>query len=245
VGIIDVTCVVCRTDNGGYFYSNNPLNETEAIKLFHGFSNDDVPIAYLQLDDYWYPDNPITFSPDPKLYPNGLNYLVENINVPLLLYSSFWTAPRMTIYYCGLYGTILYIPCGLCGQCEVWSMGLMGYGVDGSTANGTGSAYNLTFVKGGPYHVHWAPSYMGQPAPQSSYSFYSRIFNETRDSIGAFEVDFLDFDYEGFSNFTSNVYGERMWFGGMADAALEYKLPVQICMALPAQTMYALEFPGV
>eukprot|EP01084_Bolivina_argentea_P229717 387643_1 len=89
------------TDNGGYYYGGKQLTTDIAIKLFDSFRANNIPVRYLQLDPYWYmgQGGPIIWEANVKLFPNGLTDLYNKIgNIPLLLYSSYWS-PNGTVNY--------------------------------------------------------------------------------------------------------------------------------------------------
>eukprot|EP01084_Bolivina_argentea_P102730 184026_1 len=93
------------TQNGGYFYGGNPLTTSTATKLFEAFVINEIPVGYLQLDPYWYmggsnTNNGFIWIPRTDLFPNGLTDLYNKIGkIPLLLYSSYWTANKTQNYY--------------------------------------------------------------------------------------------------------------------------------------------------
>eukprot|EP01084_Bolivina_argentea_P102729 184025_1 len=93
------------TDNGAYYQGKKPLDTSIAQQLFSAFSANNIPIRYLQLDPYWYmggsnTNNGFIWIPRTDLFPNGLTDLYNKIGkIPLLLYSSYWTANKTQNYY--------------------------------------------------------------------------------------------------------------------------------------------------
>ena len=67
-----------------------------------------MPVAYMQLDDWWY-EGPFYIgnvkavvewraSRSPKLFPSGLQAFADRLNLPLQLYTPFWSDKYMTPY---------------------------------------------------------------------------------------------------------------------------------------------------
>eukprot|EP01084_Bolivina_argentea_P102731 184027_1 len=208
------------TQNGGYFYGGNPLTTSTATKLFEAFVINEIPVGYLQLDPYWYmggsnTNNGFIWIPRTDLFPNGLTDLYNKIGkIPLLLYSSYWTANKTQNYY--------------------------------------NSNYNLSlqFSNSLTFDVGWLQGPIAEPIGyESSYNFYRFIISQYSEIMMGFEVDFMDFEYEEFSQLVSGydgmVNGSEQWTKGMNDACFEDKFPIQYCMSLPSYILQSLQYSAV
>eukprot|EP01084_Bolivina_argentea_P102733 184029_1 len=208
------------TDNGAYYQGKKPLDTSIAQQLFSAFSANNIPIRYLQLDPYWYmggsnTNNGFIWIPRTDLFPNGLTDLYNKIGkIPLLLYSSYWTANKTQNYY--------------------------------------NSNYNLSlqFSNSLTFDVGWLQGPIAEPIGyESSYNFYRFIISQYSEIMMGFEVDFMDFEYEEFSQLVSGydgmVNGSEQWTKGMNDACFEDKFPIQYCMSLPSYILQSLQYSAV
>ncbi len=93
------------TDNGATYYYN--MNEPAGIEntllaIKDEYANKGVPLAYLQLDSWWYMkgadstwtsfDGIYLYEEDPALFPNGLADFQQRIDLPLITHSR-WIDP--------------------------------------------------------------------------------------------------------------------------------------------------------
>jgi hypothetical protein len=89
------------TDNGAFYNNPENLHGSSAPevfgKMFDGFREEGVPVAYLMLDDWWYtaihPGSMLidTAVANPKWFPHGLDELWDRVKVPLDIYSVHYT----------------------------------------------------------------------------------------------------------------------------------------------------------
>ena len=63
--------------------------------------------------------------------------------------------------------------------------------------------------------------------------------------MGAFEVDFLDFNHDLYPRFRTEPGAHAAWLKGINDAAVEANISVQYCMALPSQMLNAVSLSAV
>ncbi|XP_071096650.1 uncharacterized protein [Haliotis cracherodii] len=87
------------TDNGAYYY-NHPeegknyqdtvLDVTSYIKQLG------VPVRYFQYDEWWYYDDSnhgvITWAAQPSVFPNGMQWLYNKTELPVIAHSMFWSS---------------------------------------------------------------------------------------------------------------------------------------------------------
>ena len=102
--------------------------------------------------------------------------------------------------------------------------------------------YNLPFIDSRYFDAGFTSGKISTVAADASNTFYNRLFEEyaTTGTMVAYENDFMDFNYLLFNEFLTNVTSYDTWMQGMSDAALNYKLPIQLCMSLPNQIMQSL-----
>ena len=112
----------------------------------------------------------------------------------------------------------------------------------------TSSYYpGINFLVSNYFDVGWDKGVISVPAPASSYTFYRAIMQEYTKTgvLGAFEVDFSDFLLLLFDEFAHDVSSASIWATGMAQAAHDMTMSVQLCMTLPAYIMASLQWPAV
>ncbi|XP_046547847.1 uncharacterized protein LOC124257764 isoform X1 [Haliotis rubra] len=87
------------TDNGAYYYNlkekgKNYQDTVLDIKTYIGQIG--VPVRYIQYDAWWYHyDNDhgiITWSAQPSVFPNGMQWLYNKTQYPVVAHSMFWSA---------------------------------------------------------------------------------------------------------------------------------------------------------
>jgi hypothetical protein len=82
-----------------------------------------------------------------------------------------------------------------------------------------------------------------EPHPDDSEEFYRMLFDlGIADGMGGFENDFMDANFLGIPYLRKHYNAANKWLAGMNTAALERKLPVQICMALAGDLMASVAF---
>jgi hypothetical protein len=175
-----------------------------------------VPVAYMQLDDWWYTGkfyfgnvkvvedwHPSNSS---RLFPNGNGRLVDfqtRLGLPLQLYTPFWSEDKFD----------------------------------------TDHKYNMT-----PSTVFSDTKLV---APNDSYHFFSDWFDLGADIVGsreqfvAYEIDFLDSNFQGSISMFDDVDAADRWYKGMADAALERDIVIQYCLPSVTDILQSLKYPAV
>ena len=82
-----------------------------------------------------------------------------------------------------------------------------------------------------------------------SYTFYSFIISQYSNISIGFEIDFMDYEYAGFSIFTNGynnmVNMSYQWMKGINDANIKYNQSIQYCMTPPLYVLDALNFGHV
>lgn len=104
------------TDDGAYYYVWEAFHipprpwpaELGLVLVKERLWQQGVPVAYMQLDDWWY-NGPFYFgnvkavvdwhaSTSPRLFPNGLNAFADRLNISLQLYTPFWSDKYQSKY---------------------------------------------------------------------------------------------------------------------------------------------------
>ncbi|XP_046547852.1 uncharacterized protein LOC124257767 isoform X1 [Haliotis rubra] len=87
------------TDNGAYYYyrtekGKNHQDTMLDIKSYMGQIG--VPVRYIQYDAWWYYwDNDhgvVTWSAQPKIFPNGMQWLYNKTQYPVVAHSMYWSS---------------------------------------------------------------------------------------------------------------------------------------------------------
>ena len=93
----------------------------------------------------------------------------------------------------------------------------------------------------------WNPDHpeliFAEPHPDDSLAFYREIFDYGL-SVGmaGYENDYLDYNFLSIPYLRKTFGAANKWLAGINGAALERRLPVQICMALPSDAMASVQF---
>jgi hypothetical protein len=94
------------TDNGAYYYYNYDTSTGYPATLLavrDSFTQLGVPLAYMQLDSWWYPKGPqqlwsdsadgqYTYTADPTVFPDGLASFQQSLGLPLITHAR-WIDP--------------------------------------------------------------------------------------------------------------------------------------------------------
>lgn len=218
------------TDDGAYYYvweafgcCNSTTHEPRPWPAEEGLVlvKEDlyergVPVAYFQLDDYWY-SGKFYFgnvkvvedwhpSNSSRLFPSGGGLLVDfqsRLGLPLQLYTPFWSEDKFDVEH----------------------------------------KYNMT-----PSTVFSDTKLV---APNDSYHFFSDWFDLGADIVGSFEnfvayeIDFLDSNFQGSISMFDDVDAANRWYSGMADAALERGVVIQYCLPSATDILQSLKYPAV
>ena len=92
----------------------------------------------------------------------------------------------------------------------------------------------------------WGQGALSEIAGQNSSAFYSSLFTRlSQYSLTGFTQDFLDFHHLLFPDFLEDPTGNDLWQAGQAQAALDVRMPVQYCMAEPADLLNSVRFNAV
>lgn len=89
------------------------------------------------------------------------------------------------------------------------------------------------FIDSLNFQLGYARGPIANVVPSQSYKFYDYIMSQHNQSMGAYEVDFLDFQFLPFLQLQQQIDWSEMWMKGMADAALKHNVSMQLCMELP------------
>ena len=98
--------------------------------------------------------------------------------------------------------------------------------------------------------VHGAPSMPGfaepDPADGNALAFYRELFDYgIANGMAGFENDFLNYNLLAVPHFRTSFNASTGWLAAMNAAALERRLPVQMCMALPSDLMASVALHSV
>jgi len=85
--------------------------------------------------------------------------------------------------------------------------------------------------------------------PADSYDFFSDLFDlgnqQSGDRFKAYEIDFLDSNFQGSASMFEDVHAADIWYEGMARAALERGIAIQYCLPSASDMMISLTLPAV
>ena len=85
--------------------------------------------------------------------------------------------------------------------------------------------------------------------PKDSYAFFSDLFDlgnqQTNGRMKAYELDFLDSNFEGSASMFETVHAADQFYEGMARAALERQIAIQYCLPSVTDILQALALPAV
>jgi hypothetical protein len=227
---VTLTDIGYYTDDGAYYYvweafgccnetthAPRPWAAEEGLVLVkEDLWNRGVPVAYLQLDDWWY-SGKFYFgnvkvvedwhpSNSSRLFPNGGGKLIDfqtRLGLPLQLYTPFWSEDKFD----------------------------------------TEHKYNMT-----PSTVFSDTKLV---APNDSYRFFSDWFDLGADIVGsrknfvAYEIDFLDSNFQGSISMFDDVDAANRFYDGMAYAAQERNLVIQYCLPSATDIMQSLKYSAV
>ncbi|XP_062516980.1 uncharacterized protein LOC134192275 [Corticium candelabrum] len=200
------------TDNGAYYdgsyWQQNPTAVAQDVLVDVKMLLDTmgVPISYIQLDPWWYPNGNgcIEWIPKENLFPKGLSWLRETLGIPLLLYANYF-----------------------------------------SVHNNYVTRKQFDFIDSLDFQLSYARGPIANVEPHQSYQFYDYIMSQYSRSMGAYEVDFLDFQFLLFLELQEQVDAAEIWMKGMTDAALKHNVSVQLCMELPSDLLQSVLFPAI
>jgi hypothetical protein len=102
-----------------------------------------------------------------------------------------------------------------------------------------------------PYNMTESSTFKGTKlvVPADSYAFFSDFFDlgssQTNGRMAAFEIDFLDSNFQGSPSMFESVDAADLWYGGMADAALERGMVLQYCLPSVTDMLQSLTLPAV
>jgi hypothetical protein len=221
------------TDDGAYYYQWEPFPgmkkgtvvnatrqwpaEVGLVKVKEALYAKGVPIAYMQLDDWWYGGYAYHGNggvravvdwhadPSPLLFPNGLSSFVQKLGVPLMLYTPFFSDQyNWTKYQAG--------------------------------SPQVSSGANMK-----------ADQKLPKPeSSQQFYSdLFSLGASQTNGRFVTYEMDFLGANFERYPLFFEEMHSADTWFKGMADAAGAFNLSIQYCLPSPTDMLVSLRFPQV
>ncbi|KAL1514420.1 hypothetical protein AB1Y20_003521 [Prymnesium parvum] len=188
-----------------------------------------VPVAYVQLDDWWYGgvvyEGAVACARDWEgrrdWFPRGVGGFSREAGVPLLLYLP---------YLCN--DTALLPPPALAPEEEAKTRA--GGVADTPPAEGCAWPQNLTCR--GVYAL---------PRPHEAEAFYARLFARGKAlGMAAFEHDFVGQDSLDFG-WTSQLGAAEEWLQGLGRAAAAARVPVQFSLPTASDLLESLRMPWV
>jgi hypothetical protein len=103
----------------------------------------------------------------------------------------------------------------------------------------------FSFLESVRIDVGWFTGTLSRPLVNETYAFYSSLFERgSRWGMNAFEVDFMDFLNLLFAENNLDVTSLDAWERGLADAARDHGVPVQLCMDLPSDALFSASAPA-
>ena len=187
-----------------------------------------LSVAYYQLDAYWYK---LEIAPGycvrewvavADQFPRGLAWLSEELgrrsSSRRSSSSSSSSSPKPLLLYT-----------------DTWCA---------DTAYRAERGGNWTFMDGDAVSLSWFKGNTSNVVPEQAYPFYRWLLGEmgaARQGMGAFEVDFLNFNFKLYPRFRGEPGAHGAWLDGIDRAAREVGsgVSVQYCMALPQQLLHA------
>ena len=219
---VTLTDVGYYTDDGAYYYVWEAFGiparpwpaEVGLVEVKRALHASGVPIAYMQLDDWWYEGPFYSFRPptpsnvkavvrweasnSSRLFPNGMRKFSDALGLPLQLYTPFWADAFQSPYPM----------------------------VESTVFKGTKLV-----------------------APNASYDFFADLFDAgkrmTNGRFSTYEIDFLDFNFQGSAAMTEDVHAADRWYGGMANAATERNVTIQYCLPSATDLLVSLPYRSV
>eukprot|EP00466_Bigelowiella_natans_P007590 jgi/Bigna1/71231/fgenesh1_pg.15_\ len=218
------------TDNGAFYswYNYDQILERgtpEAVlsKLHAEFARMKLPVAYTQLDAYWFEferENANCkrgVTEQRSLFPSGLKALAERLNTSFLMYDGPTCAS--------------FTPKDLHLQQQQQQN-------DEGREEEEGEE-TITMAVSNRYNLSWARGQLANayPAPHAR-RYFDRLMASMRErgAVG-YEIDFLDFNYLLFEPFNTDLEAAHEWLSAMGDAATAHSLPIQYCMPLPSDLL--------
>jgi len=87
------------TDNGAFYYYNTEPGknyETTMVDVADYLKKENLPIAYLQLDSWWYlkgkDEGTALWEPRSEVFADGLNGLKAKVNLPFSVHNRYWSS---------------------------------------------------------------------------------------------------------------------------------------------------------
>jgi hypothetical protein len=213
---VTLTDVGYYSDDGAYYYvweafdiPARPWPAEVGLRLVkEKLWEQGVPVAYMQLDDWWYfgkfffgnvkSISDWHASNASRLFPSGLPAFSDALGLPLQLYAPFWADDFVTPYNT----------------------------TESSTFRGTKLV-----------------------TPADAYAFFRDFFalghEQTNGRFSAFEIDFMDDNFRGSPSMFETVDSAATWYAGLADAALERGLALQLCLPSVTDMLQSLVHPAI
>ena len=97
------------------------------------------------------------------------------------------------------------------------------------------------------FNVGWFEGYISLPSVDKTYNFYSDMFARAKAAgwgMTNYEVDFMDFLNLCFTDHNVNATALQVFEEGMAKAALDAGITVQLCMDLPSDVLFSASAPA-
>ena len=189
---------------------------------------------------HWFPDVSREGRPQDVLL--ALNDELEDKGLPVAYYQldAYWYDLEIAPGYCIVNWTAVpdQFPRGLSWLSMQLRKPLMLYTdtwcADNQYRDSKGGSF--AFMDGDDAHKSWFYGNTSNVVPEQAQAFFHTIMRQgAAQGMGAFEVDFLDFNFQLYSRFRSQPGAHAAWLRGLDAAAVEASVGVQYCMALPQQ----------
>ena len=105
---------------------------------------------------------------------------------------------------------------------------------------------NWSFMNGDHTKLSWFKGNTANVVPEQSFDFYTQVMALGKaQGMGAFEIDFLNYNFNLYPRFRNEPGAHAMWLKGMDDAAVEANVSIQYCMTLPQQMINSVALRAV
>lgn len=103
-----------------------------------------------------------------------------------------------------------------------------------------------SFLDAPEQHLSWFKGNVSNVVPEQAADFFRDIMKQGKSQgMGAFEVDFMNYQYSLYDRFASDPGAFAQWARGLDEAAREADVSVQYCMALPSELLNSVALKQV
>lgn len=199
---------------------------------------------------HWFPNVTREGKPQDVLISLNNEMIAKNLNIHYWQLDAYWYKLEIKPAYCVVdwHAVADQFPKGLAWLSQQLGAPLMLYTdtwcEDNIYRKNKGGKYN--FMDGDPVHISWFDGNTSNVVPEESLQFYRDIMHLGKSQgMGAFEVDFLNYNFKLYSRFRSEPGAFATWIKGMDDAAVESNVSIQYCMTLPQQLLNSVALRAV